>query len=163
MSKEVGVVFNTLPATVEEFKALPQMALSDPFSAPALFIVAMTNYTKNKDMAIEMINAIKGPTPLSAYELGFIRDRMMGKDYLPNSYFKGASPENAYTPSLPYTVTVSEGPYTYQEEGYAKVYVKSYGADTPRPFVMRKKGDQWFMWEQMLLADIRPPKGVDGW
>ena len=85
MSKEVGVVFNTLPATVEEFKALPQMALSDPFSAPALFIVAMTNYTKNKDMAIEMINAIKGPTPLSAYELGFIRDRMMGKDYLPNS------------------------------------------------------------------------------
>ena len=158
-----NIVFNTLPTTLEDFKALPQMALTDPYSAPALFIVAMTNYARDKNLALEMINAIKGPKQLSNYEIGFIKDRMAGKDYLPNSYFKGASPENAYTPSLPYTVTVSENPYTYQNDGYAKVFIKSGGADSARPFIVRQKGNQWFMWDQMLLGDIRPPKGADGW
>ncbi|MBQ8492200.1 MAG: hypothetical protein IJ536_06700, partial [Acidaminococcaceae bacterium] len=82
------------------------------------------------------------------------------------SYFDGATPDNNYTPSMPYTVTVSETPYSYQNENYAQLWIRSGGADNPRPVTMRLKPStgEWYLWEYAgLLAGIRIPAKDDPW
>ena len=92
------------------------------------------------------------------------QDRFRDADYVPRSYFKGAVPANDYKPSEPYTVTVSENPYTYQNEGYAKMFLTSGGADSQRFVMLRKaKDDKWYLWEQFILVGIRPPESTNPW
>ncbi|MBQ8107946.1 MAG: hypothetical protein IJ129_04285 [Ruminococcus sp.] len=161
---EKTVVFDRLPDTAEDFKALPQAQLADPFDTAAMAVLAFCYYPKDRAMALEMLNFLKGPRPLSPMEEQFIRDRFMDKDYVPRSYFAGAVPSNDYAPSQPYSVTVRENPYSYADEGYAKLFVTSGGADSPRSLVMRKAKDgKWYLWEQYILADIRPPESSDPW
>ena len=164
MSSSRSVVFATLPQTLAEFTALPQAAMQTPFDTAALFIAALTLYPANPNEAIAMFNFLKGPQPLSPYEKQFIADRMRGKDYLPLSFMAGATPQNNYVPTQPYTVTVAEDPYTYQEASYAKMQLQSSGADSPRPIKLRNAKDgKWYLWEQFLLSDIRQPEASNPW
>ncbi len=110
-----------------------------------------------------MLNSLKGPRELSEYEKQFLRDRLRGKEYVAMSYLGGTNPDNEYTPTTPYTISINDGPYSYTEEGYAKLYITSSGADSPRPITLRQKDDRWLLWEQMLLADIRKPKSQADW
>ena len=67
-------------------------------------------------------------------------------------------------PSQPYTVTVSENPYSYQNEGYAKMFIRSGGADSPREVLLRKAKDgKWYLWEQFILVGIRQPESQNPW
>ena len=62
------------------------------------------------------------PRPLSTYEIQFIRDRLMDKQYLPLAYFDGATPENNYTPSEPYTLRLYADPRPQDcEAGYLRL------------------------------------------
>ncbi|MBO4501939.1 MAG: hypothetical protein J5760_06830 [Clostridia bacterium] len=156
--------FDSLPVNAEQLKALPEASLDTPFKAAALTVIALCRYPENKDEAIEMLNFLKGPQPLNTYELQFLRDRFMDKkDYVPRSYFKGATPANNYEPSKPYTIEVFDNPYSYTNEGYAMLLMTSGGADSPRQIKLRRKGEQWFLWEQFLLPDIRKPASQDPW
>lgn len=160
------VVFDKLPINLQELKECEYSSLSRPEYTVALFLAAMKVYPSDKEEALKMLQFLQGPRELSTYDKQFIRDRMMDKaSYIANSYFEGASVENDYTPAQPYTVRVTENPYSYSNEGYAKLFVQSAGADSPRPVVMRHKPstNQWFLWEQMLLAGIRQPASQDEW
>lgn len=164
-NKSWPVTFNKLPTNVDMLKALPEANLKEPHFAAALLIPALCLWTTDQNAAIEMINFLKGPQGLSTYEIQFINERLRGKAYLPYSYFKGASPENGYKPSSPYIVTISTVPTSFNEAGYGKLYLQSSGADSPRPVQIRKKDSsgQWFLWDQMLLSDIRVPVSEDPW
>lgn len=70
---------------------------------------------------------------------------------------------NNYTPSEPFTITVSADPHSYDQEGYVKLFIRSGGADSPRPIVLRQKGEQWFLWQQLLMSAIRTPAAQDPW
>lgn len=156
--------FDNLPKSVEELKALPEACLDTPYKVAALTVCALCEFANNREAAIEMLNFLKGPQPLSPKEIQFIADRFMdGKSYIPISYFDGTSPENDYTPAVPYKITVSSNPYSFQEENYATLHIHSSGADNDRQVKMRRKGDQWFLWEQFLLSGIRQPKSADPW
>ena len=163
MTKSETIIFNHLPENVADLQTFPEYALSTPFMAAALAVAICCNYAKDREEMYRMLDAIKGPRPLSPMEKQFLRDRLGGKEYVPFSYFAGTSPANNYEPSKPYTITVSENPYSYQNEGYATLYVTSSGADSPRPIQLRRKGDQWFLWELTCLADIRKPAKDDEW
>ena len=76
-----------------------------------------------------MLDWLKGPESLSTYEKQFIRERLQGKTYKPRSYFRGATPANNYTPSTPYKFTPESNPYTFQNSGWATIWVRSGGAD----------------------------------
>jgi len=163
-NRSVDVVFGTLPESVEQFKSLPQAAMTTPFDTAALTVLAFCFYPQNKAAALEMVDFLKGPKPLTPYEKQFIQDRFSGADYIPRSYFKGATPQNDYQPSQPYTVTVSENPYSYQNENYAKLFIRSGGADSPREVLMRKAKDgKWYLWEQFILVGIRQPESSNPW
>lgn len=157
--------FAALPESVDEMKALPEASLDTPFKAAALTVCSLCAYAAEPSVGIEMLNFLKGPQPLSPYEIQFLRDRFMdGKTYVPFSYFAGATPENDYTPTEPFTLTIHTNPYSYQDEGYCTLWLRSGGADSERQIKLRcKGGTTWFLWEQFLLPDIRQPKSADPW
>lgn len=65
----------------------------------------------------------------------------------------------------PDTIIISDNVYSYQDEGYVRLDIKSSGADSPRQVKLRLKPStgQWFLWEQYLLSDIRIPVEEDPW
>ena len=164
-SQKEEFTFTSLPESLAELKALPEANLDNPFKTAALTVVALCVYAADKNIGIEMLNFLKGPRPLTNFDISFIDDRLRdGKTYVPFSYFKGATPENNYTPDKPFSITVESNPYSDANEGYKKLIIKSGGADTPRELQLRMKGDgQWLLWEQFLLPDIRAPKSADPW
>lgn len=163
-NKKETIVFSSLPTSLEEFKALPQAGMSTPFETAALTVLAFCYYPQNKELSLQMVDFLKGPRPLSGVEKSFIADRFRDGDYVPRSYFEGSTPQNDYTPPEPYTIVVSESPYSYQNENYATLYITSGGADSPRSVQMRKAKDgKWYLWEQFILVGIRQPDSVDPW
>jgi hypothetical protein len=163
-NKTVDVTFASLPESFEGFRALPQAALSNPFDTAAMTVLALCFYPQNRELCYQMLEFLKGPGSLSPYERQFIRDRFMDSDYVPRSYFRGAVPQNDYLPSQPYTISVSENPYSYQNQGYAKLFIRSGGADSPREVLLRlAKDGKWYLWEQFLLVGIRAPESSDQW
>ena len=163
-NKSKKVVFEKLPANFEEFKALPEAVLADPFDTAALTVLAFCFYSENKDESLKMLDYLRGPRPLSVMDKQFIADRFRDKDYVPRSYFEGATVANNYLPAEPYTVVVSDNPYSYQNETYATLYVRSGGADSLRSIQLRlAKDGKWYLWEQFILADIRQPECLNPW
>ena len=157
--------FAALPSNVDELKALPEAKMDTAFKTTALVILALNRYDADPDAAVAMLSFLKGPEDFNGKEQGFLKDRLAGKGYKARSFLGGATAENNYTPNTPYTVSVSENPYSFDEENWATMYVISGGADNPRPIKLRKKTStgEWFLNDIQCLADIRLPKSEDEW
>ena len=163
-NKTVPIEISSIPSSLTEFTAMPQAGMSTPFETAAMTVVALCVYPYNKDESIKMLNHLRGPRPLSNHEISFLADRFRDSNYVPRSYFNGATPDNDYEPQAPYTITVSENPYSYENQGYAKLFIRSGGADNPREVLLRQAKDgKWYLWDQFLLLSIRPPKSADPW
>ena len=164
-AKSCTFTFAALPESLAQMQALPEASLDDPFKTAALTVCALCVYAADKNIGAEMLNWLRGPRPLSPFDISFLNDRFRdGKHYVPFSYFKGATPENDYTPAEPFTLTIETNPYSDANEGYKKLIVKSSGADNPREIVLRMKGDgKWLLWDQAILVGIRDPKSADPW
>ena len=165
MSEIRIITFEELPKNAEELRAMPQMSQKDPFEVAALVAAVLCRYEESAQDTIDMLNVLRGARHMSPYDLQFLRDRLTGKGYIPRSYFAGATPDNNYTPTVPYTIEVSDNLYSYTDslEGYVKLDLRSSGADNPRQAQLRSKGEQWFLWENFLMADIRAPKSDSEW
>lgn len=155
--------FKALPESVEEMKLLPEAALTSPFETAALTVCALCAYAAAPEVGREMLNFLKGSQPMNGADIQFLQDRFRGGSHIPFSYFEGATPANNYTPSEPFTITVSADPHSYDQEGYVKLFIRSGGTDSPRPIVLRQKGEQWFLWQQLLMSAIRTPTAQDPW
>ncbi|MGN1340050.1 MAG: DUF6935 domain-containing protein [Oscillospiraceae bacterium] len=159
------ITFSALPESLAQMQSLPEASLDSPFKTAALTVCALCAYAADKSIGTEMLNWLRGPREMNGHDISFLNDRFRGgKTYIPFSYFAGATPDNNYTPSQPFTVTVKSDHTSEAEQGYAKLFIPCSGADSPRPIKLRMKGDgRWFLWEQYLLTDIRAPKGSDPW
>lgn len=164
-NKSETFTFTALPESLAQMQALPEASLDLPFKAAALTVCALCAYAADKNIGTEMLNWLRGPRPLNGTEISFLNDRFRdGKTYIPFSYFEGATPDNDYTPSEPFRVTVQSTHVSGEEQGYMKLFIPCGGADSPRPIKLRMKGDgKWFLWEQYLLTGIRTPKSADPW
>ena len=158
------VTLNTLPATLAEFEALPRRT---PEEVCTGFLCALKLYLSDKDAGVAAMNLLRGPRPMTPYDAQFLRDRLRGKEYLPLAYFEGATPENSYTPRTPYVLNVLPDPRPQDiEECYIRVFLKTVGADSPRPVKLRYKPStgEWFLWEYSSpLSGIRIPAAQDPW
>ena len=167
-NKSVSMTFGSMPATLAEFTALPQAAMTTPFDTAAMTVTALCVYALSKDVTVAMLNHLRGPNQMTPRDISFLAERMSQNKkagFIGASYFNGANPGNNYTPSEPYTVTASENPYSYSEQGYATLFIKSGGADSPRPVKLRQaKDSKWYLWEySSLLLDIRAPESSNPW
>ena len=158
------ITFTTLPKTLEQMRTLPEAVLQNPFQTAALTVCALCVYAEDRNNGTQMLNWLRGPRPLSPFDISFLNDRFRDGNHVPFSYFAGAVPGNDYTPTLPYTLTIEAGPYADANPGYKKLHIRSGGADNAREIVLRQKGDgTWLLWDQFLLLSIRQPKSADPW
>lgn len=157
------VIFNKLPNSLDDFKKLNEYSLNHSHKTAALFILALCVYTKDSNLGIDMINALKGPVELDAHDRSFLKDRLRDKPYLPFSYFKGSSKNNNYTPDEPFEIEIFDNSKPSDGQ-YFKVFIQSNGADSKRPMELRKKGDKYYLWSySSILLSIVPPKSEDPW
>ena len=155
--KEQTFVFNTLPQTLGELKKRDEASLSTPFMTSALCIAALARFSTDSEEAVKMLNYLKGPKSLGEFEIQFLKERFMDQEYIPFSYFAGATPQNHYTPNIPYSVTIFEDAYSYVNKDFAKLYIRSGGADNPRYVSLHRIEDKWYLWEQFVMVSIRSP------
>ncbi len=156
--------FAALPESLAQMQAMPEAVLNDPYRTAALTVCALCVFSRDPQTGTEMLNWLRGPRPLSPFDISFLNDRFRDGIHVPFSYFQGAVPENDYTPDRPLTLTVEAGPYADANPGYKKLHIRSGGADNPREIVLRQKGDgTWLLWDQFLLLSIRQPKSADPW
>ena len=157
--------FSALPTSVNELQALPEAKLDSAFKTVALTLAVLCNYEKDANATFEMLDFLKGPESVSQYEKQFINERLNEKYYIPFSFFAGATPQNGYVPTTPYTITVYENPYSFDNENWATLWVQSGGGDNLRSVKLRKKpsSGQWFLNDIQCLSDIRKPESEDPW
>ena len=144
------VVIQKIPENLQEFEILAAKG-RQPEHICALFLCALALFDRDKDAGVAAMNLLRGPKPMTPYDCQFLRDRLRGKVYLPLAYFEGATPENGYQPCVPYTLNVLADPRPQDiEPGYMRVFLKTSGADSPRPMKLRQKAStgEWFQYSQ---------------
>ena len=156
--------------SLEEYK---KYELATPFETAALVVEAIAAYDKeNKENFFEILQYLMGGSiqPISNLLKQQINDCMNQNEkwkFIGKSYFEGATNSNQYTPNTPNVVEVTENPYSYENEGFARLLLQSGGADSPRPITLRKSKDgKWYLWSDSilgLLADIRQPEEENPW
>ena len=95
---------------------------------------------------------------MNDFDKQFLKDRLRGKEYLPRAYFYGANSQKNYEPSVPYTIEIDRDLHP-AETGYQKYFIRTAGADSPRPVTLRQKGSDCFLYEySSILSGIRLPR-----
>lgn len=161
--KQVTFTFNALPRNIEELKTLEvdnRKYFESQYFVTALYICCLNRMADNSADAWEMINYLRTHTAtvgMNGISLvsnlvmqNIVQSDLVGKDTngYPvvnglRSYFAGSSPENLYTPTTPYQVTVveqhAEPLYTLDGITYARLHVLSSGADSPVGWLTLRK------------------------
>lgn len=151
---------------------LENMDRTNPYNVVGAFVRTLTVYNSSTPNEFyDLLQVLQGDfQPLSEMMKQNIKDRMSQNDkysFIGKSYFKGATPENDYTPSEPFELEVTENDYSDVEEGIKKLFVKSGGADSPRGIMVRlAKDGNYYVWSDSfmgLLADIRGVESKNPW
>ena len=171
--KQFTYTFNALPRNIEELKTLEvenRKYFDSQYFVTALFICCLNRIADNSADAWEMINYLRthtatvgqnGISLVSNLDMqNIVQSNLVGKDTngFPvvnglRSFFAGSSPENLYTPTTPYKVTVVEAAadpiITENGTTYAKLHVISSGADSAQgPLTLRKTNNHgWLIWD----------------
>ena len=160
------IIIQKIPESLQEFEALAA-GQRTPEKISALFLCALSLFDRNMADGVSAMNLLRGPKPMTPYDAQFLRDRLRGKAYLPLAYFEGATPQNGYKPNAPYVLNVLSDPRPQDiEPVYLRVFLKTAGADSPRPMKLRQKAStgEWFLWEySSILSGIRIPAAEDPW
>lgn len=175
----------SFPSGVSTPEEVNRYKLDTPEKTIALMIMAFRTWTpKHPETCWQMLDGLTDTgarsgktdaatgrpltTPFSGYEYWkqFLKDRMTQNDkykYIGNAYLNGSTPDNNYTPSTPYTVTVRESPYAPYAKATATTpalyqYFVKVGGGNERYVLMYKddRGD-WRVWSDSwkgLLVDI---------
>ena len=157
--RTTSAVFSVLPSTLTELMASPYNDLRTPMNTAVLFVAALNIYNQNRDESIAIINYLRGPSPLNSDEISILDGHMAqnNKDgCLARSYLSGAVPQNGYTPSQPYTIAITDNPYTYYDRDAATVFVHCGGDSSPRSINMCKLADGlWHLGMLSLLDGVQ--------
>ena len=107
------ITFNRFPATVREFEQVREQIGGEPHGAIALQLMAFELYRRDRkagETCVRM-NTVKNyaDSPLRRLHELFGKDVNYARPYQVAAYLKGATPENGYTPSKPYTIEVQVG------------------------------------------------------
>ena len=180
--KKITYTFNALPRNIEELKTLEvndREYFKSPHFVTALFICCLNRLPYNSTDTWEMINYLRTHTATVGEnnimkmfngDIQNIVQHLLDNDNhgFPSvnglrSYFAGSSPDNQYTPTTPYQVTIVEKSDIYvTKDGnlYAKLYVESSGYDDPvGPLKLRKvEGHDWLVYsgESVFAKKMKP-------
>lgn len=165
------IKIDKMPASVDEFLELRDAIADTPEGGAAIFVIALKMYKDKPEVGKQCLviavdrsklssgSAYKGFDVMKSY-LSRIDRQLSSYPYVVNSYFKGATPENGYVFEFPTQMDFSSNAYSGDKQaGEFKVFVKCYGADSPRP--IRLKRNDKGVWKAVewssIVMGIRPP------
>ena len=115
-SQTAEVEFSRIPQSIEEFKELQQSLGKEPQGAVALQIMAFEMFHRDSQMgsqALDLNNTQINANGTKRQLKEVLReDDSYGRPYLAAALLVGATPENAYSPSKPYKVSLRVDPVT---------------------------------------------------
>jgi len=153
------VVLHDVPTDASQFSEKLRTLGESPEGAAASVIIALALMAMDRELGRKCIAAADPSLPESRFR--FVEERLEGKEYLPNSYILGTSPENRYLPQQPPLVMrFSTNPHSGDPaQGRVKLFVECSGADSPRPITVAKNREgRWTAVEwSSILSGIRPP------
>ena len=159
-----AVSIASVPQTIDEYSTLCQQNNS-PQGAVAMTILAMWIYAEDQDFGQQAMSVIthselqqSGDKGFNGVQLGNmdlqrLRDRIKGKRYILQSYFKGTT-KPQYDATPPFIVETFKNPYSNVGNGAVKVLVYCNGADNPRPVTVRQDNGAWKVkeWSSLTLG-----------
>jgi hypothetical protein len=162
------VLVKAIPVSIDDFNELTAEMPNTPEAAAARMVLALTLYCADQSAGeIALAGVVhpdqlapgSGESKLSKRSLDLIKNQVGGKPHHMHSYFTGTSPEQGYQlPEPPYSLEFTTNPHSGRaEEGRIKLFVKSSGADSPRPITVQTdssgtwKAAEW----SSLLSGIR--------
>ena len=170
------VEIKKMPNTVDEFLELRDEIATTPEGGATMFIIALKLYQENPDIGAQCLviavdaGSLQNGSVYSGFEIrknsmDRIKRQISQYPYIPNSYFKGATPENAYTYEFPTQMDFSSNAYSGNiSDGNFKVFVKCYGADSPRPIrLIKNNRGLWKAteWSSIIMGMRKPVENVD--
>jgi hypothetical protein len=188
---QARTVFDFMPSNTEELK---QMHFSDTiinneseitdtnangrFEVVALLLAALKAYNPdNPEVAYNMMEELcDSPTSknlsidtFNSKSRDYLSEQLNNSykyKYLANSYFVGASPDNGYSPDVPYTVVLEDYIYAAQhsESFDTDVYKISFDSDSDSERIVQvyqdKNDGKWYIFSdswKTFLGNIIPP------
>jgi len=170
-----AIKFKTLPKTTDEFVKLRNKTAKTPEGGAAMFMLALKIYNDNNELGEKFlvlsvdINQLRSGDVYKGYKVGssdmsLIKRQLNNNNKIPNAYIEGANLKNNYSVNLPYIYKFSHNKYSGDKsQGKFKVFVKCYGADSPRPIHLRKNSKGiWkaVSWSSVLVG-IKKPAIID--
>ena len=132
--QKASVTFDRFPATMREFEQVRKQIGTEPHGAVALQVMAYEMFRRDKELGLRCIalnnasnHSGKDSSPVRQLTSIF-RDDNSGRPYQMASFLKGATPENGYNPTKPYTIEVfSDRGRGYEESSaYQTTVVRMY-------------------------------------
>ncbi len=166
------VKIDSVPTTVAGFVKLRNEIAKKPQGGAAMFLLALKVYGENPDLGKKflVLTVVKKHLVSGDFYKGYALSRndmylvnqIHKYPYVPNSYIKGAKPENDYKAELPYTYVfeLQKSSGNILTDNVIKIFVKCYGADRTRPITVEKNDKGiWKVSEfSSVVVSVRPPK-----
>lgn len=173
-NKTITVSVERIPSTIEEFVELRNDLAVTPEGGAAVFVVAMNMYVDDPELGIKAFTIALDRSQLQAAEDGYkgfrpgfrymnlIRSELKQKPYIAPSYFAGTAPDSAYRlPPPPYAIEINTNPHSNIGPDEKKYFIRSTGADSPRPIYLKKNNRGiWKVTNESLILGVRPPEQV---
>jgi len=166
---ETMVSINRIPHTLDKFLELRDQISHTPQGAVMMMLVAFRIFQQYPVEGMKCLTAnctyplvVPAPNNAGNYNGNVmantteLRRKLDNLAYLPFVYYAGANPSNGYTPDgPPYQSEMITNLYSYMEatDGTQriKLFVKTQGADSPRPAVVKKVGNIYLVTEYSSL------------
>ncbi len=165
-----------MPNSVEEFVTLRDQIAKSPQGGVAMFVLALKLCVDNPSVGEQCLviavdrsrlqqGSIYKGFQLFSSDNNRVKRQLNYYPYVVNSYFKGANPENGYTATLPYVFNFSSNAYSGDKKvGKFKIFVKCYGADSPRPIKLVKNNKGYWKaveWSSIIMGIKKPVVKID--
>ncbi len=170
MAQLEPIVLDRRPQTVLEFRGLQERFARKPEGGAAAFVTALWMFCLDRSLGeecllltvdadrIEQVIGTHGKQLQQMFRLR-IEEQLATQPYLIRSYFVGATPQNGYQPSDPYTITCLDNPFSIDSTGLRiKLFLVCGGADSPRPITLRRGWDDFWRaleWSSVVMG-IKP-------
>ena len=167
--------FSTIPTNVEELKQYNISGDDGRYKVLALYIMSLRTWKpENQTDCEEMIGYLCNKQ-LSVYEKQRLAEQMKKSKqylYLGNAFLNGSTPANNYTPSQPYSITLTQDSVVDEDKVYIPANPSIPSPDQYRAFIYCKASDSgkwidvyksskdgnWYMYKWMdLITSIKAP------
>lgn len=145
------ISIEAIPTNMDQFLEIRAKLAQTPQGGAAVFILSMLLYEREPELGMQAFTialdrhklaknnpGYKGYVPDQTFQNN-VKSYLAPRSYIARSYILGTSPEQGYQMGKPpYKMQFSSNAHSEQSDGSMRIFIKSSGADSPRPVTLKK-------------------------